>query len=117
MAQLEQAKLLRVFLGELDKYKGQPLYEAIIRAAKNQGLAGATVLRGVESYGAGHSVHTAKILRLAEQLPLVIEIVESEAKIAEFMPSLETLIETAGSGGLLTLESVEIKVFLPKPKG
>ena len=111
---LEKAKLLRIFLGELDKYKGRPLYEAIIRAAQQEGLAGATVLRGVESFGASHHVHTAKILRLAEQLPLVIEIVDGEENIRAFLEPLHELLDSAGAGGLVTLEAVEIMRYQPR---
>ncbi len=105
---MEKAKLLRIFLGELDKVHRKPLYEAIIQAARQAGLAGATVLRGVESYGGGRQVHRAKVLRLAEQLPLVVEIVDSDAAIKAFLEPLDALMEEAGAGGLVTLEAVEV---------
>jgi uncharacterized protein len=102
-------KLIRIFLGESDKVNHQPLYEAIVRAAREQGLAGATVLRGVEGYGADSRViHTAKILRLSEDLPIVVEIVDTEERIKSFLPFVDKLIEDAKCGALITLEKAEI---------
>lgn len=109
-----KAKLLRVFIGETDKVQGRPLHEAILRAAQQQGIVGVTVLRGVESYGASSRLHTAKVLRLSEDLPLVVEVVDGEEQIAAFVATLDTLLEQAGSGGLITLEAVEIIRHLPK---
>ncbi len=96
--------LLRVFIGESDRQEGTPLYQWIVKAAREEGLAGATVLRGLEGFGAGRKLHQAKVLRLAEDLPLVVEIVDLEEKIRAFLPRLEAVIE----GGLITLERVEI---------
>lgn len=110
-----QAKLLRVFIGELDKVHGRPLHEAILAEAKAQGIAGVTVLRGVASYGATSQVHTARILRLSEDLPLVVEIVDEEDAIRAFLEPLDGLMAAAGSGGLVTLEKVEVIRYLPKP--
>jgi hypothetical protein len=110
------AKLLRIFIGEADKLEGQPLYERIVRAARERGLAGATVLRGVESYGATSRLHTAKVLRLSEDLPIVIEIVDSEEKVAEFLPVLDELLERAGQGALITLEKVEVMRYAPRSR-
>jgi PII-like signaling protein len=104
-----QAKLLRVFVSERDHYHGRPLYEAIVEEAKRQGLAGATVLRGTLGYGAHSKVHTAKLLRLSEDLPMVIEIVELEQKIRGFLPQLDEMI----GEGLVTLETVEVLVHRP----
>ena len=104
-----QAKLLRVFVSERDHYHGRPLYEAIVEEAKRQGLAGATVLRGTLGYGAHSEVHTAKLLRLSEDLPMVIEIVEQEEKIRSFLPQLDEMI----GEGLVTLETVEVLVYRP----
>jgi hypothetical protein len=102
-------KLLRIFLGEADKYKHQSLYDVIVLKGREMGLAGATVLRGVESFGAvSRVIHTAKILRLSEDLPLIIEIVDTEEKIHEFIPVIDTLFEEVGCGGLVTMEKVEI---------
>lgn len=104
-----EGTLLRIFLGELDKHGSQPLYEAIVRKARELGLAGATVFRGVEGFGAASRViHTAKILRLSEDLPLLIEIVDSEEKVREFLPAVESLFEEVGCGGLVTTEKVTI---------
>ena len=101
-------KLLRIFVGEIDKVGHQPLYEALVRRAKEMGLAGATVLRGVESFGARSRVHTAKILRLSEDLPIIVEIVDTEEKIKTFLPVVDELFEKANCGGLVTMEKAEI---------
>ncbi|MGH7855902.1 MAG: DUF190 domain-containing protein [Candidatus Binatia bacterium] len=103
-----EGKLLRIFVGESDRYEGKPLYEAIVRTARELGLAGATVWRGIEGFGAGSRIHTARILRLSEDLPMVIEIVDTEEKIRDALPHLDALIETSGGGGLVTLEKAEI---------
>jgi PII-like signaling protein len=100
----ENAVLLRIFLGENDKYHGKPLYEAIILKARERHLAGATVLRGPMGYGHASRIHTAKILRLSDDLPLVIEIVDGEEAINGFLPLLEQMM----SGGLVTLEKVQV---------
>ncbi len=99
-----EAKLVRVFIGESDHWQGIPLYEAIVRKAREMGLAGATVLRGVEGFGAHSLIHTAKILRLSEDLPVVVEIVDKEERIANILPVLDEMI----GEGLITLERVEI---------
>jgi hypothetical protein len=98
------AMLLRVFIGESDRWKHQPLYEAIVLKAREQHLAGATVLRGPMGFGKSSRLHTAKILRLSVDLPLVIEIVDSEEKIKAFLPLLDEIMK----GGLVTLESVKV---------
>lgn len=104
-----EGKLLRVFIGEADKVDHHPLHAVIVKTAKEQGLAGATVLRGVEGFGAhSRSIHTARILRLAEDLPLVIEIVDTEEKIQAFLPIVDALLEKSGSGALITLEKVDV---------
>jgi PII-like signaling protein len=100
----QDAVLLRVFLGENDRWHHGPLYEAIVLKAREMHLAGATVLRGPMGYGRASRLHTAKILRLSEDLPLLIEIVDSEEKIDGFLPALE---EMMGSG-LVTLEKVKV---------
>lgn len=100
----QEGLLLRIFIGEMDSYKGKPLYEAIVLKARELDIAGATVLRGIMGYGAKSRVHTLKILRLSEDLPVVIEIVDVEEKIEKLMPFLdETVCE-----GLITLEKVRI---------
>ena len=103
-----EGKLLRIFLGESDRYQGRPLYEAIVLKARELGLAGATVWRGIEGYGARSHIHTAKILRLSEDLPVLVEIVDTEEKIRAALPVLDEMMEAAGSGGLITLERAEI---------
>ena len=103
-----EGKLLRIFVGESDRYHGRPLYEAIVHKAHELGLAGATVWRGIEGYGARSRIHTAKILRLSEDLPILIEIVDTAEKIRAALPHLDTMLDTAGGGGLVTLESAEI---------
>jgi PII-like signaling protein len=103
-----EGKLLRIFLGESDRHQGRPLYEAIVRKARERGLAGATVWRGIEGYGAASRIHTAKILRLSEDLPILIEIVDSEENIRAALPDFDAMMEAAASGGLITLENAEI---------
>lgn len=103
------AMLLRIFIGEDDKCHGRPLYEAIVLKAREQHLAGATILRGPMGYGHSSRLHTAKILRLSEDLPIVIEIVDSEAKIQAFLPALEELM----GSGLVTLEKVQVLQYGP----
>src|SRR5438128_5987516 len=100
----EDAVLLRIFIGESDRYQHRPLYEAIVLKARELQLAGATVLRGPMGYGKSSRLHTAKILRLSMDLPLVIEIVDSEEKIRAFLPVLDKMLK----GGLLTMEKVEV---------
>jgi PII-like signaling protein len=102
-------KLLRIFLGESDILNHKPLYEVIVRAALEQGLAGATVLRGVEGYGPNSRVvHTAKILRLSEDLPIVIELADTEEKLKAFLPFIDEVFEQTGCGGMVTIEKVEV---------
>ena len=100
----EDAKLLRIFIGENDRWEGKPLFEAIVQKARKDGLAGATVLKGFEGFGAHSRIHTAKILRLSEDLPIVIEIVDSEEKIEAFLPELDEMVKE----GLITLEKVRV---------
>ncbi|MCW5948006.1 MAG: DUF190 domain-containing protein [Pyrinomonadaceae bacterium] len=103
-----ESKLLRIFIGESDKYDGQPLYEAIVFAAKKAGIAGATVLRGVMSYGANSRIHTAKLLDLSADLPIVVEMVDHHDRIDDFLTTLREMIESSGSGALVTLERIEV---------
>lgn len=107
-----EAVLLRIFIGENDKWQHQPLYEAIVMKAREMHLAGATVLRGPMGFGHSSRLHTAKILRLSEDLPLVIEIVDSREKIDEFLPVLDSMI----GSGLVTLETVRVLQY-GKPGG
>lgn len=100
----EDGFLLRIFIGESDRHGHLPLYEAIVLKAREQGMAGATVLRGVMGFGKHSVLHTTKILRLSEDLPMVIEVVDSREKIDAFLPSLSEMI----SDGLVTLEPVKV---------
>jgi PII-like signaling protein len=100
----EEAVLLRIFIGESDRYKHRPLYEAIVIKARELHLAGATVLRGPMGFGKSSHLHTAKILRLSMDLPIVIEIVDSEEKVNAFLPVLDEMM----GGGLVTLEKAKV---------
>jgi PII-like signaling protein len=98
---------LRIYLGENDRWAHEPLHEAIVRRARESHLAGATVIRGLMGFGRSSRMHTAKILRLSLDLPLVIEIVDSGAKIAAFLPELEKMV----GGGLITSEPVQVAAY------
>jgi PII-like signaling protein len=100
----EEGSLLRIFVGESDKHGHVPLYEAIVLKAREAGLAGATVLRGVMGFGRHSVMHTAKILRLSEDLPMIVEIVDSLEKIEAFLPTLDAMVPE----GLVTLEPVRV---------
>ncbi len=102
-----EAELLRIFIGESDRHGHRPLYEAIVQLARKKGLAGATVLRGMMGFGADSRMHTAKILRLSEDLPIVIEIVDRPERIAELLPEIDGMIEE----GLVTLERVRVIAY------
>lgn len=104
-----EAKLLRIFTGETDKIHSIPVYEKIVLEARKAGLAGATVFKGIMSYGpTTRMIHTSKILRLSDDLPLIIEIVDEAEKINQFIPVIDKIFEEAGCGGLVTLEKAEI---------
>ena len=109
-----QAVLLRVFVGESDKLGHLPLYEAIVKQARDSDLAGATVLKGVLGFGATARIRTQKILDLSSDLSLVIEIVDEEEKITAFQDRLSEMFEQAGCGGLVTLEDIRIIHYLPE---
>ncbi|HEX9890559.1 MAG TPA: DUF190 domain-containing protein [Actinomycetota bacterium] len=102
-----EGKLLRIFVGESDSWHGKPLYQAIVERVRKEGLAGATVLRGIEGFGADSRLHTARILRLSEDLPVVIEIVDSDERIRPIIPILDEMV----SEGMVTLEKVEIIAY------
>lgn len=106
-----EAKLLRIFIGESDKVQHLSLYEVIVREAKAFGLAGATAWRGVMAYGAASRIKTAKILDLSSDMPIIIEIADAEEKINAFLPKLDRLFEAARSGGLVTMEKVQIITY------
>jgi hypothetical protein len=103
----QEAKLLRIFIGEADRFEGKPLFEAIVNLAREKHLAGATVLRGLMGFGAHSRMHSAKILRLSEDLPIVIEIVDSPEKIETFMPELDSMI----TEGMVTVEKVSVTAY------
>jgi uncharacterized protein len=104
-----KGKLLRIFVGESDKLHHKSLFEAIVLAAREQGVAGATVLRGVEGFGANSRyIHSAKLLRLSEDLPIIVEIVDTEEKIKLFLPVVNELIESSGGGAMVTLEKIDV---------
>jgi len=109
-----QAVLLRVFVGESDKLGHLPLYEAIVKQARDEDLAGATVLKGVLGFGATARIRTHKILDLASDMPMVIEIVDEQDKITAFQKTLSQLFEEAGCGGLVTLENIRVIRYLPE---
>ena len=102
------AKLLRIFIGESDKYKNQPLYETIVFEAKKQKLSGATVTRGIMGFGANSKVHSAKLFDISSDLPIIIEIVDLEEKLVNFIKIVEVLFEESTSGGLITIENAEV---------
>jgi len=102
-----EGKLLRVFVGESDRWHGKPLYQAIVERVRKEGLAGATVLRGIEGFGADSRLHTARILRLSEDLPVVIEIVDSAEQIERILPVLDEMV----GEGMVTVERVEVIAY------
>jgi len=103
----------RIYIGEGDRLHRRPLYEVIVRTAREMGLPGATVFRGIEGFGAGSVLHTARILRLSEDLPIVIEIIDLAERIQPFLDRVEELIDEASSGALITLENVQILRYRP----
>ncbi len=104
-----EGKLLRIFVGEADRWQSRPLYEAIVLEARTRGLAGATVIRRFMGFGAHSRIHTAKLLELSQDLPIVIEIVDAPEKIEAFMPDLEQMV----GDGLITLERAEVLLYRP----
>lgn len=109
----EDGQLLRIFIGESDRWQGKPLYEAIILKAREMGIAGATMLRGLMGFGAASRIHTAKILRLSEDLPIVVEIVDGADKIEALLPVIQEMVQE----GLITLERVRVIQYRHKAKG
>jgi PII-like signaling protein len=102
-----EGQLLRIFIGESDHWHGKPLYEAIVRMARERGLAGATVIRGIQGFGAHSRMHTVKVLRLSEDLPIIVEIVDREERIQAILPELESMI----TEGLITVEPIHIIAY------
>jgi uncharacterized protein len=107
MKSQSEGQLLRIFIGESDHWEGRPLYEAIVRRAREAGLAGATVIRGLEGFGAHSRLHTTRILRLSEDLPVVVEIVDVAEKIEAFLPALDEMVDE----GMVTLEKVRVIAY------
>ena len=99
-----EGKLLRIFIGESDRWHGRPLYQAIVERVRAEGLAGATVVRGIEGFGADSHLHTSRILRLSEDLPVVVEIVDTAANIERVLPLLDDMVEE----GMVTVERVQV---------
>jgi PII-like signaling protein len=102
-----ESELLRIFFGENDRHQGRPLAEAIVTAARNRGMAGATVLRGIMGFGAHSRMHSAKILRLSQDLPMVVEIVDTPDRIEAFLPELDGMMKE----GLVTLEKIRVIAY------
>ncbi|HUK65071.1 MAG TPA: DUF190 domain-containing protein [Dongiaceae bacterium] len=101
--------LMRIFIGESDRYEGRPLYDALVEMLRARGCAGATVLRGIAGFGSSSRIHTASIMRLSLDLPIVVEVVETEAKLQELLPDLDRMI----GGGLITLERARVIMYRP----
>ena len=104
--------LLRIFIGESDRHQGLPLYEWIVKNAREAGMAGATVLRGMQGFGAGCRMHTSKILRLSQDLPIVIEVVDTPEKIEAFIPTIDPVINE----GLMTTEGIHVRFYRTRHK-
>ena len=112
----KESKLLRIFVGDVDKLDHTPLYEAIAIKARENGLAGCTVTRGIMSFGASSVIHTAKLLDLSEDLPIIIEIIDHENKLRPFIKLVGDMIEKAACGGLITVEKAEVVYYKSKNK-
>lgn len=108
-----EGQLLRIFIGESDRYEGRPLYEAIVERARREGLAGATAVRGIEGYGASSHLHTSRILRLSTDLPVVVEIADTEQNIQRILPLIDEMV----SDGLVTLERVHVISYRGSSRG
>lgn len=117
-----EGKLLRVFIGESDRFEGKPLYRALVERARKEGIAGATVLRGIEGFGASSHLHTSRILRLSEDLPIVVEIVDTPEHIERILPIIDAMV----GDGMVTVERVQVLTYRaasgdsrvpPSPKG
>jgi len=111
-----EAKLLRIFVGESDRSHSTPVYEKIVNSARENGLAGATVFKGIMGYGGSSRIHTSKILRLSEDMPLIIEIVDKIDRIEEFLPKLSRIFEEANCGGLITIEKAQVIKYIASEK-
>jgi uncharacterized protein len=107
-----EGKLLRIFVGESDRHGRKPLYQAIVEMLRKEGMAGATVLRGIEGFGAHSRLHTARLLRLSEDLPVIIEVVDRAERIDAVLPKLDDMV----SEGMMTLEPVHIVAYRAQPR-
>jgi PII-like signaling protein len=107
-----EGKLVRLFMGESDTWHGRPLYEAIVLRAREEGLAGSTVLRGIEGFGASSRMHTSRLLELSSDLPIVVEIVDTEAKIDAILPVLDEMV----TDGMITVEKVHVITYRGSPR-
>jgi len=107
-----EGKLVRIFIGESDQWHGKPLYDAIVQLARKEGLAGATVVRGIEGFGAESHMHTTRLLRLSEDLPVVVEIVDTAANVDRVLPMLDAMVEE----GMVTVEDVHVIAYRQKPR-
>jgi PII-like signaling protein len=110
-------KLLRIFIGETDKYDHKPLYEALLYKGREDNIAGGAVTRGIMSYGASGVLHTAKLMDIAEDLPVTVEFVDTEEKIGSFMKTVAGMMEGAGCGGMATIQPVEVVYYKPGANG
>ena len=108
----EAGQLLRIFIGEANRYKRMPLYEWIVKQARSHGMAGATVLRGIQGFGANSLIHTTKILRLSEDLPVVVEIIDTEEKIEAFLQTIDNAI----TEGIVTVEKARVRIYRARGK-
>ena len=107
----DDSRLLRIYIGESDQWRHKPLYHQLVQAARDQGLAGATVLRGIEGFGASSRIHTSRILALSEDLPLVIEIVDTADKVEAYLAAVDEML----TEGLVTVEAVEVRAYRARP--
>src|SRR5215213_11805796 len=107
------AHLLRIFVNESDRSEGRPVYETIVKAAREQGLAGATALRAVEGFGAGGRIHSVKVLHLSEDVPIVVEIIDTPERIAEFLPTLDKIV----AEGVVTVEKIHVLTYRKDESG
>jgi len=110
---VKEGKLVRIFIGEEDRADDRPLFETILLTAREMGLGGCTVLRGIAGYGAASVVHTAHILRLSSDLPIVVEVVESSERLDPFIERIQEIIDGANCGALITLERAEVIRYRP----
>lgn len=108
------SKLLKVFVGEIDKYDHTPFYEAVLYKAREQNMAGGTVMRGILSYGASSLLHTSKLIDISEDLPIIIELIDTEEKIRAFATVVGEMLEKAGCGGIVAISDAEVVNYKPK---